>query len=799
MMDPWLDADVVIDVANLRHWVKEAQGGDQPVWPSLALLKHTLDHYGVRTRSFVAALPTRPFVGAGRSERDLRDHSSSNLTAARENIATSIAWVQLQRRDLRVTTIPLRTVDGATIGRGERGVDELAAMAALDLLWHLPEQSPSEEDGSNAPRRGVILVSRDRDVEVCHHIASGRPLFSLGIASVDGRKRARDLARHRGYRYLLLPKVVFQRLGVTSADPLNRPRAYAEAIREARVAIDAAMDGIARRQTKGDASAVHLTLPSQGGKRTNVSSSLPESETPPHAAPAESWEARRRRATAGSQTICIADPVGLQRTGARALGVAGLPGPDTLAQLVLERLCFRGPMGLLCTVSDATKRSFANLEHWVKKHTEELGAAGERYVEAVRATDAEYDRLAEATADHGAVDRAELDLHRRPHNGEQTGRQHLRLEEKEVTVLLAADVLWALLHTDADIALVSDRSVLEYVLENLPSVAAEPERQEWFRGLIGGRVTRIGLHADPFVTDGVVAAPDDTVVPAPTSERPAGLPHEAVLDGALAAEVLGLTGRLHGPELESAVHRMLERGDVVWQAVEIAGDPWDRGLRVTAVEPDSDEEQPFEVWLDRGLLVSDDLFERLKEGVGDEEFTLEARIDPTRPCAITRLQQGTGRVRGEIHQAVVLGPADGGTIVDLDGDETTTDDRHVVPAGHGFTAYRRGMTVIVIWDAENRRVLRLLGPDPDGASTDGDRFDGMPVPGEVTAPRRARTPIDGPEASELVLHAVPLMRWIESTPTARVLVVPTTDTDGYVISSALPHMQANTDARGVSS
>jgi len=793
-MDPWLDADVVIDVANLRHWVKETQGGDQPVWPSLSLLRHTLAHYGVRTRSFVAALPTRPFVGAGRTERDLRDHSSSNLSAARENIATGIAWVQIQRRDLRGTTIQLRTVDGATVGRGERGVDELAAMAALDLLWDLPQQGPSRADGSDAPRRGVILVSRDRDVEVCHHIASGRPLFSLGINSVEGRKRARDLAQHKGYRYLLLPKIVIQRLGVTGADPLNRPRAYEEATREACVAIDAALEGIAPKPTDGGSSAVNLTLPTQGGQRTIVSSPLPEDGAAPHAAPDGSWEARRRRTTAGSRTVCIADPVGLQRTGARALGVAGLPGPDTLKQLVMERLYFDDPISLLCTVSDATKRSFANLEHWVTKHTDELGAAGERYLEAVRAADAEYDRLAEATADHGAVDRAELDLHRRPHNGEQPGRQHLRLEEKEVTVLLAADVLWTLLHTEADIALVSDRSELQYVLENLPSVAAEPERQEWLRGLIGGRVTRIGLHADPFVTDGYVTAPDDEAGPAPSSERPAGLPHEAMLDGALAAEVLGLTGRLHGPELESAVHRMLKRGDIVWQAVEIPGDPWDRGLQVTAIDPGGDEEQSFEVWLDRGLLVSDDLFERLKEGVRDDELALATRIDPTRPCAITRLQQGAARVRGELLQAVVLGPADGGAVVDLDGDATTTDDRHVVPAGHGFTAYRPGMQVIIIWDAETGRVLRLLGPDINEAGTDRDRFDGMPVLGEVTAPRRARTPADASEASELVLHAVPLMRWIETIPAERVLVVPTTDADAYVISSALPHLQEKAHA-----
>jgi len=795
MMQPWLDADVVIDVANLRHWVKEAQRGDQPVWPSLMLLSHTLAHYGVRTRSFVAALPTRPFVGTGRSERDFRDRRDANLGAARENIATGMAWVQIQRRDLKDTSIPLRTVDGATIGRGERGVDELAAMAALDLLWGLPEQGqPGEIDG-DAPRRGVILISRDRDVEVAHHIASGRPMFSLGVANADGRQRAEDLAQRYGYRYLLLPRAVIRELAVTSADPLNHPKVYAEATRDARDAIDAALTGLRPEPTEDDPRTVHLALPSQDGRSTRATSPLPNGDTTPHVAPDGSWEARRLLATAQRRTVCVADPVGLQRTGARALGVAGLPGPDTLRKLVVERLLFREPMGLLCTVADATSRSFASLERWVSAHAEELGPPGERYLAAVEATDAEYDKLAEETAEHGAVDRAELDLHRRTHNGERPGLQHLRLEEKEVTVLLVADVLWTLLHTEADVALLSDRSVLQFVLENLPSVAEEPERQERLREQVSSRVTRIGLHADPFITDGFVASPAGAEEAEPFSVRPAGLPHEAVLDGALAAELLGLTDRLHGPELEAMVHRMIERGDIIWQAVEVVGDPWERGLQVKAVDPDSPAEHEFEVWLDRGLLVSDELLEQLKGGVDvGDGFNLVARMDPTRPCAITRLQQGSGGgIRGEILQAVVLGPADGGAVVDLDGDEATIDDRRIVSAGHGFTAYRPGMTVMVIWDPEDRRVLRLLGPDPDASSTDTDPFDGMPVTGVVTSPRRARPTVEGSEDIELVLHAVPLQRWIEPTPGARVLVVPTTDTDGYIISSALPHLQATVD------
>jgi len=35
--------------------------------------------------------------------------------------------------------------------------------------------------------------------------------------------------------------------------------------------------------------------------------------------------------------------------------------------------------------------------------------------------------------------------------------------------------------------------------------------------------------------------------------------------------------------------------------------------------------------------------------------------------------------------------------------------------------------------------------------------------------------------------------WIEDGPGAQVLVVPTTDTDAYIIASALPHLQEPVD------
>lgn len=804
MVATWLEADVVIDVANLSNQIKDEQGAEDPILPSLVLLSHTLRRYGVRVRSLVASLPTRPFVGAGRTDRDLRDPGQRGDAAAqraqqhaRENIGTGLAWIATQRRDLASLVSPdlplpeprmLRIVDGATVGRGERGVDELAAMAALDLLWRLP-QGPTD-DGL---QRGVVLVSRDRDVEVCHHVASGRPLFGIGIANRDGRERAEDLSARfqHGYRHLLLPKVVLRDLGIAGVDAVERRTAYTDAVHEAIAAIDAALGSLAaERETEQGRPAGRLHLaPGAGADPKPVSSPLPVPNEEPHVPAPGSWEARRVRATAGRRVVCVADPVGLQRTGARALGLAGLPGPDTLERLVVERLAFPAPMGLLCTVADATRRAFGTLEDYVEKHADELGAAGERYLHAVEATDDGYDALAEAMEQFGAVDRALLDL--LVPGKERASHRRLRLEEKEVTVLLAADVLWTLLHTDAAVALVTDRSELQYLLENLPSVPEETGRSEWLRSAVCERVTRIGLHADPFGTDGFVADDHRSAEPAPLSERPPGLPHEVALDGALAADLLGNEGRLHGPALEAKVHRMLEEDDVVWQAVQSdAGDPWNRALLVRAVDPGGEEERALEMWLDRGLLLSEELYGLLRgEGARLEDLPLAARIDPTRPCAVSRLMPGNDGRTGTIAEAVVLGPVDGGTVVDLDGDTATVDDRFVVPAGHGYTDYRPGMRVVVIWDDEQQRVLRLLGPDPDGAVPPDDRFDGLPVIGTVTGPRTAHAPIAADDARELTLHAVPSMRWFASTPDARVLVVPTSDTDAYLISSALPHLQ----------
>lgn len=803
MVDTWLEADIVIDVANLSNLIKEEQGAHDPILPSLALLSHTLRHYGVRVRSLVAALPTLSFVGAGRTDRALRDPGQSGDAAAqraqqnaRANIGTGLAWVATQRRDMKSLASPdlplpeprmLRIVDGATIGRGERGVDELAAMAALDLLWRLPQERT--DDGL---QRGVLLVSRDRDVEVCHHIASGRPLFGLGIANRAGRERAEDLTGRfqDGYGHLLVPRPVLRRLGIAGIDPITQRTAYTDAVRDAIDAIDKTLSPLAaeRRTPDGAPGGRLLLAPAVGEDPKPVSSPLPAPTGEPHEPAHRSWEARRRRATAGRRTVCVADPVGLQRTGARALGLAGLPGPDTLHRLVVDRLGFPVPMGLLCTVADTTGRAFRILEQWVKEHADELGSAGERYLQAVKAADGALDELAAAMKHSGAVDRGMLDL--LVPGKEQPSLRRLRLEEKEVTVLLAADVLWTLLHTGADVALVTDRSELQYLLENLPSIPEEADRKERLRSEIGARVTRIGLHADPFATDGFVADDHGTAEPVPLPERPAGLPHEVALDGALAADLLGIEGRLHGPALEATVHQMLEEDDVVWQAVESdAGDPWERGLLVRAVNPGGEEERELEMWLDRGLLLSDEIYELLRDGVRLEDLPLAARIDPTRPCAVSRLQRGEGRWKGMIAEAVILGPTDGGTIVDMDGDETTIDDRFVVPAGHGYTDYRPGMRVVVIWDDEQQRVLRLLGPDPDGATPTDRRFDGLPVVGTVTGPRAAHASVADDEARELALHAVPSMRWSASTPDARVLVVPTSDTDAYLISSALPHLQ----------
>lgn len=796
----WLEADVVVDLANLSYWVAGVQRLEGTVWPALPLVAHALAQYGVRTRSFVVAMPTRAFVGIGRSERDLRNPAQAGKAAtdaaqrhARENIGSGIAWVQQQRRVLADTSImgndasespiDIRIADGGTLGFGERGVDELAALAALDLLWSLP-------DTEGETGRGVILISRDRDVEVCHQIASGRPLFGLGVANADGRRRAEELDRRYGYRYLLMPNRVLGRLGLAEADALGRPNEYRERLLAARADIDAELGGLAAQDiSESGRPAGRLTLsPSPGEPPRPVSSPLPTTQSPSTVAPPGSWEARRVAATDGRPTVCIADPVGLQRTGARAYGLAGLPGPDTLARLIEGRLQYPGPMGLLCTVSDATGRSFSSLESWVAEHAADFRSPARRYVEAVRATDADYDELAERIAEHGAVDRATLDLHLRPRREDRPAARHLRIEEKEVTVLLAADLLWTLLHTSAHIILATDRAVLQFVLENLPSAVADPERSERLRHDIGARVTRVGIHADPYLTEAYVG-PGETPIPPRTAPLPSGQAHIVVLDGALAAETLGLENRLHGPALEATIHGLLERGDVVWQVVEAtSGDPWDAGLRLSAVTADSSDEPDLEVWLDRGLLVSDELYDQLVQGVRSEDVPLASRFDRTRPCATARLQLGKGG-GDTLAQAIVITPADGGATIDLDGDERTTEDRVVVPVGHGFTTLRPGMSVVVLWDPVHRRVLRLIGPV--GQLTDGadDGLDGLPVVGELVDARAAVVPARSDQGVVLTLHSAPSARWAESTPGSRVLVVPTGSNDGYVMSTALPHLQ----------
>jgi hypothetical protein len=117
----------------------------------------------------------------------------------------------------------------------------------------------------------------------------------------------------------------------------------------------------------------------------------------------------------------------------------------------------------------------------------------------------------------------------RPHLARAIGATAPALEEKESAVLLAADLLWALMHTDGPVVLVSDRPDLVALLDVMDDHFVERARHEGARQprrSAGRPVHRRGhrgrpLRIDHALADGPADRTDDRR-PAAPGRRPEG-------------------------------------------------------------------------------------------------------------------------------------------------------------------------------------------------------------------------------------------------------------------------------------
>jgi len=816
----WLEADVVVDVANLAHAIAHARGSGGRREPSLVLLAHLLGGYGIDVRSFTVVLPTRPFVGLGRTLSDLRvtgaaDRTSDEARAeVRRRLDEAEIWVARERTALAEAELPgLRVIEGALTGLdrgGERSVDELAVLAALHLVWMIPDEAAFLRT-PDRPARGVVLVSEDRDVAtVASEVAAGRPLYTLAGHTRDRSRQARRREDAGARPWLLVPEAALAAL----ADRTVKGRAVID---------EALADLTVCRGTQEDDARIRLRL----GADRNLAASSPMPTDRRRAAPTGSWEWRRERAKEGARTIAVVDEYGLQRVGQRALGAAFLPEPDDVRTVLIDHAGFNGEVAHLAVVPDL--RDLPGEDHGTDPGRP-TSRPEDRYRKALENLDKVLDRAFTWRRKRArtVVDRSDL-RHiglRHEKDASLPLTERFAIEEKRSVALLAANVLWALQRTDAQVVLASDRAVLADVLERMADIATDPQDQRAVRAAITARVTRVGLHADPWRAEGRIA--DDPVsAPAigPIERAPErdrrrltlddlrtdagdalerlqirgrglGSPHFLLLDGALARMMLGTIDSPHGRDRLVRLHQALADPRTVFEVV--GHDPEDAGLRLRLLAgEDSAEDRDLEVTLAGALALDPEVLAELEAArtIGDlqDRIRVVLRGSPDLPCATPTLRVGAEDEDDSptmLLVARVVGRTADGILVDIDGDVTTTEDQRLLAVPHGFTGYRGATMEVIVSDLDgDGRPDELVGPAPTSAA---GAADGMPVVGTVISADRVRldrTPDGGDEGPiEVELLGAPRSRGMTAAPGDRILVVPVSPTQCYAVSSALPHL-----------
>jgi hypothetical protein len=263
--------------------------------------------------------------------------------------------------------------------------------------------------------------------------------------------------------------------------------------------------------------------------------------------PDRSWIERRRpllerevRATA------VVDPFGLLAAANRS----GIPGRMPTAASVseaLEPLSLPLPMGQLAVVPD-----LLDADHGLIAVAKEIGGLElvprmrDVLTERVRQSLVAFDEEVEASLDSYLAD----DLVETVATPSQFARGPLTrigggpsaLEEKESAVLLAADVLWALVHTQGPVVLVSERPDLVVLLDLMDDHFGPALRMR-------ERVVRVGLHADPFTGEGVAVERSGETTRWPT----------VLLTGRMIADLLRIEDRERPmPHAADAAVRVIE-------------------------------------------------------------------------------------------------------------------------------------------------------------------------------------------------------------------------------------------------
>ncbi len=511
--DPWsTDATVIVDVASVAHWVRdEVRGlvmnahrrsgaaGDPPGTPlwtmtrGLHRIVDVLEHHGVRTRRLLLGLTLDVFPVKESGWRPAATEDDDGQARWKRRSAIGNAEKVLARvtdalagRDIVVEGLP-----GLFGASGEHCVDELCVLTAAHTSW--------TGDGSD-----VIVVSRDADVAVAPLLADrGRILLARRMNAQEARALAERSERHGvdgpdgTVPHLRLLGLAMRRLLLPEDLPEGPLRELLATLPEGeevpRVEL-AEVDG-------------HRILRNASNVAQVLSTPL---DVPPDRAWLERREPLRER---GARSIAVVDPFGLLATANRS----GIPGRVPTAESVaeaLEPLALPLPMGQLAVVPDLLDADHGIIAIADRVAGRELVPRMQEVLTArVRRSLLALDEEMEASLDSYHED----DLPETVGTPSQfargplarIGRSPAALEEKESAVLLAADLLWALVHTDGPVVLVSERPDLVVLLDLMDRLFG--------RDLdLRGRLTRVGLHADPFTGEGIAVERSGSTTSWPT-------------------------------------------------------------------------------------------------------------------------------------------------------------------------------------------------------------------------------------------------------------------------------------------
>jgi hypothetical protein len=510
--EPWSeDATVVVDVANLIHWIQTAARhrvatahtgsgaeGDPPGVPfsiaarGLHRVVDLLAHHGVRTGRLLlgttlGAFPPsstgwRPSTAGGQAQWQ-RDQAIATGRALVGRVAAALA-----PRGIEVAGLP-----GLFGSTGEHCVDELCVLAATHASW-------------TGEGRDVIIVSEDADVAIAPLLAgAGRILLARRMGQTAAAGLADRLARHgTDIDDAPLPPAHLRLLGTAMRGLLQ-----AEDLPEGRL-----RDVLA---SLPDVDLPAVELVGLDGRQVLRNAVQPAQllSSPLDGDHDRSWfERRQPLVVAGVGATAVVDPFGLLATANRCDIAGRVPNAASVAE-ALEPLALPLPLGQLAVVPD-----LLDADHGLIAVAANIGGLQliprmrDVLTGRVRAGLVAIDDELEATLDSYAKDdlpetvATPSQFARGPLTG--IGETPPALEEKESAVLLAADLMWALTHTAGPVVLVSDRPDLVALLDVM---------DDHFGAALGmrGRVARIGLQADPFSGEGIAVERSGAATRWPTS------------------------------------------------------------------------------------------------------------------------------------------------------------------------------------------------------------------------------------------------------------------------------------------